>query len=208
MGAHAGRGQALHRQEQRERLPHRRHRPAAKAGMGKRTNTVLQSAFFALANIPCLPRMPPPVHEGRRHQVLHEEGPAIVDANHKAIDAGATAFQRSRFCRLGHCRGQAVHALHRGPRRHRRAGQEPPRAHQPHGRRLAARLRVREARRRPVGARRLSVREARRCRNMVPHWDETKRIQWQPVLMSARTPRFARLPSWLTRLPRLLRTCA
>ena len=36
----------------------------------------------------------PAVHEGRGYQVLHEEGPAIVDANHKAIDAGATAFRK------------------------------------------------------------------------------------------------------------------
>ena len=42
--------------------------------MGKRTNTILQSAFFALAKV-----MPSEqaiqLHEGRCYQVLPEEGP-------------------------------------------------------------------------------------------------------------------------------------
>ena len=47
---------------------------AVEIGMGKRTNTILQSAFFTLANV-----MPQEeaiqLHEGRRHALLPEEGP-------------------------------------------------------------------------------------------------------------------------------------
>ena len=64
---------------------------AAKIGMGKRTNTILQSAFFALAKV-----MP----EAEAIQYMKDaatksylkKGQDIVDMNHKAIDAGATAF--------------------------------------------------------------------------------------------------------------------
>lgn len=64
---------------------------AAKVGMGKRTNTVLQSAFFALAGV--LPQ-----EDAIRYmkeaatKSYAKKGEAIVEANHKAIDAGATAF--------------------------------------------------------------------------------------------------------------------
>ncbi len=47
---------------------------AKEIGMGKRTNTILQSAFFALANVHAR-RSGHPVHEGRRHPLLPEEGP-------------------------------------------------------------------------------------------------------------------------------------
>ena len=47
---------------------------ARQIGMGKRTNTILQSAFFTLANI--LPAEDAvQLHEGRRHAFLPEEGP-------------------------------------------------------------------------------------------------------------------------------------
>ena len=66
---------------------------AAKIGMGKRTNTILQSAFFALAKV-----MP----EAESIQYMKDaatksylkKGQDIVDMNHKAIDAGATAFKK------------------------------------------------------------------------------------------------------------------
>ena len=46
---------------------------AKEIGMGKRTNTILQSAFFSLAKV--LPRgRGHPVHEGCRHPLLPEEG--------------------------------------------------------------------------------------------------------------------------------------
>ena len=61
--------------------------------MGKRTNTVLQSAFFALAKVL-------PAEDALQYmkdaatKSYMKKGQAIVDANHKAIDAGATAFHK------------------------------------------------------------------------------------------------------------------
>ena len=66
---------------------------AREIGLGNRTNTILQSAFFTLANV--IPHgRGRPVHEGCRHAVLQaRRARTIVDMNHAAIDAGA---QRSR----------------------------------------------------------------------------------------------------------------
>ena len=66
---------------------------AAKIGMGKRTNTILQSAFFALAKV--LPEADPIQYmkDAATHSYL-KKGQDIVDMNHKAIDAGATAFKK------------------------------------------------------------------------------------------------------------------
>ena len=64
---------------------------AAKVGMGKRTNTVLQSAFFALAQVL-------PAEEALQYmkdaatKSYSKKGEDVVAANHKAIDAGANAF--------------------------------------------------------------------------------------------------------------------
>ncbi len=64
---------------------------AAQIGMGKRTNTILQSAFFALAKVM-------PQEEAIQHmkdaatKSYMKKGQDVVDMNHKAIDAGATAF--------------------------------------------------------------------------------------------------------------------
>ncbi len=66
---------------------------AQKVGMGKRTNTVLQSAFFALANVM-------PSAEAIQYmkdaatKSYSKKGQDIVDANHNAIDAGATAYHK------------------------------------------------------------------------------------------------------------------
>ncbi|MGI6230622.1 MAG: pyruvate:ferredoxin (flavodoxin) oxidoreductase [Tractidigestivibacter sp.] len=66
---------------------------AAKVGMGKRTNTVLQSAFFALAKV--LPEADAIQYmKDAATKSYMKKGQAIVDANHKAIDAGATAFRK------------------------------------------------------------------------------------------------------------------
>ena len=66
---------------------------AAKVGMGKRTNTVLQSAFFALANV--LPAADALQYmKDAATKSYAKKGEAIVEANHKAIDAGATAFHK------------------------------------------------------------------------------------------------------------------
>ena len=64
---------------------------AIEIGMGKRTNTILQSAFFALANIM-------PIDEAVDHMKYMakksylKKGEAVVEMNYKAIDAGVTAL--------------------------------------------------------------------------------------------------------------------
>ncbi len=66
---------------------------AKEIGMGKRTNTILQSAFFSLAKV-----MP----EAEAIQYMKDaatksylkKGQDVVDMNHKAIDAGATAYKK------------------------------------------------------------------------------------------------------------------
>ncbi|MDO4850537.1 MAG: pyruvate:ferredoxin (flavodoxin) oxidoreductase [Actinomycetota bacterium] len=66
---------------------------AAKVGMGKRTNTTLQSAFFALAKV--LPQEDAIryMKDAATHSYL-KKGQKVVDMNHAAIDAGATAFEK------------------------------------------------------------------------------------------------------------------
>ena len=66
---------------------------AAKVGMGKRTNTVLQSAFFALAKVLPAENALQYMKDAATKSYM-KKGQAIVDANHKAIDAGATAFRK------------------------------------------------------------------------------------------------------------------
>ncbi|MCD7774715.1 MAG: pyruvate:ferredoxin (flavodoxin) oxidoreductase, partial [Clostridiales bacterium] len=63
---------------------------AAEIGLGKRTNTVLQSAFFALSNV--LPREEAIGYMKEKAQKFMKKGKEIVEMNEKAIDAGATAF--------------------------------------------------------------------------------------------------------------------
>ena len=64
---------------------------AQSIGMGKRTNTILQSAFFTLANVM-------PQEEAIQYmkdaatKSYSKKGMDVVEMNHKAIDAGATAF--------------------------------------------------------------------------------------------------------------------
>ena len=56
-------------------------------GLGNRMNTVLQSAFFKLANIIPIDDAYQ-VHEGRCYSFYSKKGDAIVKMNHDAIDAG------------------------------------------------------------------------------------------------------------------------
>lgn len=64
---------------------------AREIGMGKRTNTILQSAFFTLAKVM-------PQEDAIRYmkdaatKSYLKKGQDVVDMNHRAIDAGATAF--------------------------------------------------------------------------------------------------------------------
>ena len=59
--------------------------------MGKRTNTILQSAFFSLAKI-----MPEEdaikFMKEAAHKSYAKKGEAVVNMNYNAIDAGATAY--------------------------------------------------------------------------------------------------------------------
>ncbi len=63
---------------------------AAEIGLGKRTNTVLQSAFFALAGV--LPKEEAIGYMKEKAQKFMKKGKEIVEMNERAIDAGATAF--------------------------------------------------------------------------------------------------------------------
>ena len=66
---------------------------AAKIGMGKRTNTILQSAFFSLANVMPQTEAIQYMKDAATHSYL-KKGQDVVDMNHKAIDMGATAFHK------------------------------------------------------------------------------------------------------------------
>ena len=64
---------------------------AIQVGMGKRTNTILQSAFFSLAKV--LPEAEAIQYmKDAATKSYMKKGQEIVDNNHKAIDAGATAY--------------------------------------------------------------------------------------------------------------------
>ncbi|MBP5313358.1 MAG: pyruvate:ferredoxin (flavodoxin) oxidoreductase, partial [Eggerthellaceae bacterium] len=64
---------------------------AQEIGMGKRTNTILQSAFFALAKVMPEDEAISYMKDAATKSYL-KKGPEIVEMNHKAIDAGAKAF--------------------------------------------------------------------------------------------------------------------
>ena len=63
---------------------------AAEIGLGKRTNTVLQSAFFSLSKV--LPAEEAIGYMKEKAQKFMKKGIEIVQMNEKAIDAGATAY--------------------------------------------------------------------------------------------------------------------
>ncbi|MEG0301838.1 MAG: pyruvate:ferredoxin (flavodoxin) oxidoreductase [Gordonibacter sp.] len=64
---------------------------AREIGMGKRTNTILQSAFFTLANVIPQDEALQYMKDAATKSYL-KKGQEVVDMNHRAIDAGATAF--------------------------------------------------------------------------------------------------------------------
>ena len=66
---------------------------AIEIGMGKRTNTILQSAFFKLAKVMPEAEAIGYMKDAATHSYL-KKGQDVVDMNHKAIDAGATAFKK------------------------------------------------------------------------------------------------------------------
>ena len=63
---------------------------AIEIGLGKRTNTVLQSAFFSLAKV--LPAEEAIGYMKEKAQKFMKKGKEIVEMNEKAIDAGASAY--------------------------------------------------------------------------------------------------------------------
>ena len=66
---------------------------AIEIGMGKRTNTILQSAFFSLAKV--LPEADALKYmKDAATKSYLKKGQDVIDMNHKAIDAGATAYQK------------------------------------------------------------------------------------------------------------------
>ncbi|MBQ6115934.1 MAG: pyruvate:ferredoxin (flavodoxin) oxidoreductase, partial [Oscillospiraceae bacterium] len=66
---------------------------ALEIGMGKRNNTILQSAFFTLAKVMPQEEAIGYMKEAAKKSYL-KKGQDIVDMNYKAIDLGTTAFQK------------------------------------------------------------------------------------------------------------------
>ncbi|MEE1456969.1 MAG: 2-oxoacid:acceptor oxidoreductase family protein, partial [Oscillospiraceae bacterium] len=66
---------------------------AQQIGMGKRTNTILQSAFFSLAKVIPEDQAIKYMKDAATHSYL-KKGQDVVDMNHKAIDLGATAYTK------------------------------------------------------------------------------------------------------------------
>ena len=66
---------------------------AKKIGMGKRTNTILQSAFFSLAKVLPEAEAIGYMKDAALHSYL-KKGQDVVDMNYNAIDAGATAYTK------------------------------------------------------------------------------------------------------------------
>jgi len=64
---------------------------AREIGMGKRTNTILQSAFFALANIMPIDQAVEKMKYMAKKS-YSKKGEAVVEMNYKAIDAGVDAL--------------------------------------------------------------------------------------------------------------------
>ena len=148
---------------------------AAKVGMGKRTNTVLQSAFFALAKV--LPAADALQYmKDAATKSYMKKGQAIVDANHKAIDAGATAFRKFEV--------PSDWATAQGEVKHEIKGREAivrqvEKLMNPINRMEGDSLPVSAFDRHVDGQWELgaSQYEKRGVAVMVPHWDETKCIQ-------------------------------
>ncbi len=66
---------------------------AIEIGMGKRTNTILQSAFFKLANIMPIDEAVEYMKSAAKKSYMRK-GEAIVEMNYKAIDAGLDAVHK------------------------------------------------------------------------------------------------------------------
>ena len=165
---------------------------AEKVGMGKRTNTVLQSAFFSLAQV--LPAEDAIEYmKAAAEKSYAKKGQSIVEANWKAIDAGATAYRKLEVpADWANAEDEKVELTLEGREAIVKQVTRAHGAHQPHGRRLAARLQVRRRCRRPVASSApLSTRSA-----ASPLWFRTgtrpSASSATSAPSSARTPRSAR----------------
>ena len=85
---------------------------AVEIGMGKRTNTILQSAFFKLAKV--MPEAEAIQHmKDAATKSYRKKGQDIVDMNHKAIDLGANAFVKIDVpADWANCADSAAPAVH------------------------------------------------------------------------------------------------
>ena len=66
---------------------------AIEIGMGKRTNTILQSAFFKLANVMPIDEAVDYMKQAAKKS-YSKKGDAVVEMNYKAIDAGVDAIHK------------------------------------------------------------------------------------------------------------------
>ena len=66
---------------------------AIEIGMGKRTNTILQSAFFKLANVMPIDQAVEYMKAAAKKS-YSKKGDAVVEMNYKAIDAGVDAVHK------------------------------------------------------------------------------------------------------------------
>ncbi len=66
---------------------------AIEIGMGKRTNTILQSAFFKLANVMPIDKAVDYMKQAAKKS-YSKKGDAVVEMNYKAIDAGVDAVHK------------------------------------------------------------------------------------------------------------------
>ncbi len=137
---------------------------AIKIGMGKRNNTILQSAFFSLAKVMPEEQAIQYMKDAATHSYL-KKGQDVVDMNYKAIDLGATAYTKIDVPADWANAVDADEAVsYEGKPELVEAGQEHPRSRGQDGRRQPARFRLHASRGRPVRARRCRLREARRGR--------------------------------------------
>jgi len=149
---------------------------AAKVGMGKRTNTTLQSAFFALAGVLPQEEAIQYMKDAATHSYL-KKGQKIVDMNHAAIDAGATAFVKLEIPESWKTATDEVHELTLEGRE--AIVKQVKELMQPIGLMNGYSLPVSAFMDHADGQFELgaSAYEKRGVAVMVPHWDETKCIQ-------------------------------
>ena len=123
---------------------------AIQVGMGKRTNTILQSAFFSLAKVMPEAEAIGYMKDAAEHSYL-KKGRDVVEKNWSAIDAGATAYVKID---VPSAWAEAVDAPAEDSSgwrsRNRQAGQECAHSCGQDGRRQPARVRFRGLCGRPV----------------------------------------------------------